>query len=87
MKECVAREPYQVSMLKEKQAHQETRKVLAAARTVTLGTQDRSGNETESLQGCFKKHIKKPKQKILGESAYLYYRQSSIRTRDSALGH
>lgn len=44
MKEYVARRPYQISMLQEKQGHQESREMLAAAGTVSLGTQGRSGN-------------------------------------------
>lgn len=54
MEECVARGPHQVSVLKKKQAYEETREMWAAARTVTLGTQGRSWNEMESLQGCLK---------------------------------
>lgn len=54
MEECVARGPHQVSLLKKKQAYEETREMWAAARTVTLGTQGRSWNEMESLQGCLK---------------------------------
>lgn len=42
--ECVARGCYQVSKLEEKQAHQESREMLAAATTVTPETQGRSGN-------------------------------------------